>query len=108
MQTGLKLKTKNVVNVLHEAKFADGDWAQLGLQLIDHFDPTTIRADHGKASQCMIDTISQWLAKDTEASWKILAEAVAKVGGYGEATADIVRQKAGIVHTGVFHVYLIL
>ena len=104
MQTDLKLDKKNIVNVLHKAGFADGDWAQLGLQLIDHFDSTTVRADHGQASLCMIDTILQWLAKDTEASWEKLAEAIAKVGGYGEATANRVREKAGIVHTGTFHV----
>ena len=104
MQTGLKLDKKNIVNVLHEAQFADGDWAQLGLQLIDHFDSTTIRTDHGQASQCTIDTISQWLAKDTEASWEKLAGAVAKVVGYGKATAAIVRQMAGVIHTGMFHV----
>ena len=93
---------KNVVNVLDEAKFADGVWAQLGLQLIDHFDSTTIRADHGRASDCMIDTIFQWLTTDTKASWEKLAKAVTKVKGYGEATANIVRQKTGIVHTGMF------
>ena len=104
MQTDLKLDEKNIVNVLHEAKFADGDWAQLGLQLIDHFDSTTTRTNHSEASLCMIDTILQWLAKDTEASWEKLAEAIAKVRGYGEATANRVREKAGIVHTGMFHV----
>ena len=93
---------KNIVNVLHEAKFADGDWAELGLQLIDRFDSTTIRVDHGRASGCMSHTISQWLRTDPNTSWKKLAEAVVKVEGYGEATAHIVRQKAGIVHTGKF------
>ena len=97
-----KLDVKNAINVLDEANFADGDWAQLGLQLIDHFDSTTIRADHGRASDCMIDTIFQWLRTDTKASWEKLAEAVAKVKGYGEATANIVRQKTGLVHTGMF------
>ena len=96
-----ELDVKNVVNVLHEAKFADGDWAQLGLQLIDHFDSTTIRADHDRASDCMSHTISQWLKSDPKTSWEKLAEAVSKVGGYGEATANIVRQKAGTVHTGM-------
>ena len=96
-----ELDVKNIVNVLHEAKFADGDWAQLGLQLIDHFDSTTIRADHDRASDCMIDTISQWLKSDTKASWEKLAEAVSKVGGYGEATAASVQEKAGIAHTGM-------
>ena len=44
----------------------------------------------------MIDTIAQWLQSDVEASWEKLAEAVTKVGGYGEATAKAVLQKAGI------------
>ena len=93
---------KNIVNVLHEAEFADGDWPQLGLQLIDHSALTTIKSNHGQAGLCMIETISQWLKTDCEASWKKLAEAVAKVVGYGEATANIVRERGGIVHTGMF------
>ena len=97
-----ELDVKNAINVLDESKFADGDWVQLGLQLIDHFDSTTISADHGRASDCMIQTILQWLRTDSKASWKKLAEAVTKVKGYGEATADIVRQKTGLVHTGMF------
>ena len=44
----------------------------------------------------MIDTIAQWLQSDLKATWEKLAEAVTKVGGYGEATANAVRQKAGI------------
>lgn len=36
---------------------------------------------------------------DREASWEKLAEAVPKVRGYGEATADTVWEKAGIVNT---------
>ena len=92
-----ELSEKNILNVLHEAKFADGHWAQLGLQLIDHFNSATIGANHQyQASLCMIDTISQWLRTDLEASWEKLADAVAKVQGYGKATADMVRRKAGI------------
>ena len=88
---------KNILNVLHEARFADGHWAQLGLQLIDHFDSATIGANHQyQASLCMIDTISQWLRTDTEASWEKLAAAVAEVKGYGKATADTIRREAGI------------
>ena len=90
---------KNIVNVLHEANFADGVWAQLGLQLIDHFDSTTISADHDTARDCLTCTILQWLRTDTKASWEKLAEAVTKVKGFGEATAASVLQKAGIVHT---------
>ena len=83
------------MNVLHEAKFSDGDWQPLGLQLIDHTVLMTIRANHPESAfRCMIDTISQWLRTDVEASWEKLAEAVVKVEGYGEATADIVRHNA--------------
>ena len=88
---------KNIVNVLHEAKFADCDWENLGQQLIEHHALRTIRADHlGQSSLCMSCTISQWLNSGLEASWEKLANAVVKVEGYGEATAHIVRQKAGI------------
>ena len=98
-----KLDVKEIVNVLHEAKFPDGDWEQLGQQLIDCASLKTISANrHGNSSLCMIDTISQWLRTDSEPSWEKLAEAIAKVGGYGEPTADIVREKAGIIHTGMF------
>ena len=93
----MKLSEKNILNVLHEAKFADGHWAQLGLQLIDHFDSATIGANRQyQASLCMIDTIYQWVRTDLEASWEKLAEAVLKVQGHGKATADIVRREAGI------------
>ena len=96
--TGLKLDEKNVVDVLHEAKFADGDWENLGQQLmIAHHALRTIRIDHpGQSSLCMSDTISRWLNNDLEASWEKLVEAVIKVEGYGEATAHIVQQKAAI------------
>ena len=100
-----QLNVKNVVNVLHEAKFADGDWPKLGLQLIDHSALTTIKSDYGESSLCMIETISRWLKTNSEASWEKLAKAVTKVGGYGEATANIVRQKTGILHTGIYVFY---
>ena len=93
---------KNVVNVLHEAKFADGDWPKLGLQLIDDTTLTTIKSDYGESSLCMIETISRWIKTDSKPSWEKLAGAVAKVEQYGEATADIVREKVAIVHTGMF------
>ena len=84
---------RNVVNVLHEAKFADGDWELLGLQLIKYTDLTTIKTDrHGKPGLCMMDMVSQWLKTDLEPSWDILAEAIEKVEGYGKATAKVVRQ----------------
>ena len=101
IHAGLELDVKNVLNVLREARFADTDWAELGLQLIDRFDLAALKADHGKANHCMMETISQWLKSDPKASWEKLADAVTKVGRYGEATAAIVWEKAGIVHTGM-------
>ena len=96
----MELSERNILNVLHEAKFADAHWEVLGKQLIDHASLTTIRANrHGDSSLCMIDTISQWLRTDLEASWKKLAEAVAKLEQYEEATADSIRRKAGIGKT---------
>ena len=97
---------KNVLNVLRGAGFADADWAELGLQLIQHFELATIRADHSQANHCMIETISQWIKSDPKASWEKLAEAVPKVGGYGEATAASVREKAGMVQTGTCMFYV--
>ena len=47
----------------------------------------------------MIDTIAQWLRTDTEASWEKLAEAVAEVQQHGLATANRVREMAGIGKT---------
>ena len=105
--TAMQLDKRNVLNILHEAKFSDGDWTQLGLQLIQHFDLTTIKADHDRATDCMIETISQWLAKDTKASWEKLADAVTKVGGYGEATAASVRENAEIFHTRMLTVRIL-
>ena len=103
--SGLKLDEKAVVNVLREAMFADGDWAQLCLQLIDAAALKTIEANHPcDVSRCIIDTISQWLRSDPNASWEKLAATVAHVEGYGEATAHIIRRKAGIVHTCMFYV----
>ena len=87
---------RNIINILHEAGFSDDHWEHLGLQLIDHTVLQTIRVNrHGSAALCMIDTISQWLRTDVGASWEKLAEAVAKVGGFG----DIIRRKAGIGKT---------
>ena len=97
----LELVEKNVLNVLHETGFSDGDWFQLGHQLIKTADLNAIETNRCKVSHCMIDTISQWLQSDTEASWEKLAEAVSKVGGYGESTAKAVLQKAGIGKTNI-------
>ena len=91
-----ELVVRNVLNVLHEARFADGHWFQLGQQLIETTNLMTIKANHHEASDCMIYAISHWLQSDVKASWEKLAEAVTKVGGYGEATAKAVLQKAGI------------
>jgi len=91
-----ELNVRNALNVLHETGFSDGDWFQLGQQLMETSNLRTIEANYHKVSDCMIHTISQWLQSDLKASWEKLAEAVTKVGGYGEATAKAVRQKAGI------------
>ena len=95
------LSVRSVLNVLHEAGFSDGDWFQLGQQLIETTNLKTIEANYHKVSDCMIETISQWLQSDLKASWEKLAEAVTKVGGYGEATAKAVLQKAGICKLGL-------
>jgi len=55
-----------------------------------------IKASDHEPSNCMIDTVAQWLQRDLKASWEKLSEAVTKVGGYGEATAKAVRQEARI------------
>ena len=93
----MELNDKNIVNVLHEADFADAHWELLGKQLIKRSALLNIRANrHGDSSLCIMDTIAQWLRTDAAKSWEKLAEAIAKVEEYGEATADIVRQDAGI------------
>ena len=93
----MELNNRNILNVLHEAWFADAHWELLGEQLISGPALLNIRADrHGDPSLCMIDTISRWLRTDTKASWEKLAAAVAKLEQYEEATANIVRQRAGI------------
>ena len=91
-----ELDVRNVLNVLHESEFSDGDWYQLGQQLMETAALRRIKASDHEPCNCMIDTIAQWLQSDLKASWEKLAEAVTKVGGYGEATAKAVRQKAGI------------
>ena len=93
----MELSDKNILNVLHKAGFADAHWELLGMQLIKRSAVLNIRANrHGDSSLCMIDTIAQWLRTDTKASWEKLAEAVAKVEQYGEATANLVCKKAEI------------
>ena len=99
----MRLDAKNIVNVLHEAGFADAHWMLLGQQLIEHTAALqNIDANRrGDPHLCTIDTISQWLRTDLEASWEKLAGAVAKVQQYGETTADVVRRKAGIGKEGL-------
>ena len=91
-----ELDVRSILNVLHEAGFSDGDWFQLGQQLIEMAALRTIKANHHEASNCITDTISQWLQGDLEASWEKLAEAVSKVGRYGKGTAKAIQLKAGI------------
>ena len=93
----MELNDRNILNVLHRAKFADAHWELLGMQLISYSALCNIRANRsGQANLCMIDTIAQWLKTDRAKSWEKLAEAVAKVEGYGEVTVDTVRREAGI------------
>lgn len=102
---GLELNLRNIVNVLHETGFSDGHWEQLGQQLIEYDTLATFRTNrHGDCSLCLSDTISRWLNNDLDKSWEKLAEAVARVKEYGQATADCVKQKAGIVHKCMFYV----
>ena len=96
----MELNDRNILNVLHMADFADAHWELLGKQLIKRSALLNIDANRrGNPSLCLIDTISQWLRTDTKASWEKLAEAVAKVEQYEEATANTIRQKAGIGKT---------
>ena len=93
------------MNVLHDAGFSDGHWEQLGQQLIEYGTLATFRTNrHGDCSLCLSDTISRWLNNDLDKSWEKLAEAVARVKEYGQATADCVKEKAGIVHKCMFYV----
>ena len=91
-----ELNTRNALNVFYEAGFSDGDWFQLGQQLIEIVNLKTIEANHCKVSDCMIHTMDQWLQSDLKASWEKLAEAVTKVEGYGKATAIGILQRAEI------------
>ena len=55
----MKLDDRNILNVLHDAEFADAHWELLGKQLIKRSALLNIRANrHGETSHCMIDTIS--------------------------------------------------
>ena len=107
----MELNLRNILNVLHKADFADAHWERLGQQLkIRQPRLATIAANRfGQADNCMVDTITQWLNTDTEASWERLAEAVAIVQGYGKVNADTIRREAGIgklrLILGQVHVY---
>ena len=94
----MELNQRNILNVLHKANFSDADWDFLGQELkIKRANLSAIKANRfGQANHCMVDTITQWLNTDTEASWERLAEAVAIVQGYGEVNADTIRREAGI------------
>ena len=89
-----ELNVKNIVNVLHEAKFSDGDWELLGLQLIKHTDLTAIEAKHrGKPGLCMMDMVSQWLRNESHhpgisllkllRRWKDMEKPLQKLFGEG-------------------------
>ena len=95
--TALEVNERNILNVFHKAKFADGDWEALAEQLINPFAVQNIKASHPEsAALCMKDFISQWLQSDLIPSWEKLAIAVAYIKQYGEATAANVRYYAGI------------
>ena len=87
---------KNILNALHRGNFTDGDWFDLGQQLITNAALNTIEADHGGKKHLMIDMVSLWLKSDLNASWETLAEAVKSLEKYGEKAARIVRENAGI------------
>ena len=87
---------RNILNTLHKGKFTDGNWFELGQQLITNAALNAIEANHGGKKHLMIDMVSLWLRSDLKASWETLADAVEMLGKYGEGTAKIVREKAGI------------
>ena len=94
-----ELNEKNVLNVLHKAKFSDADWYKLGSKLVKNdADLRAIRAHYCDAGDCMIDMVAQWLRNDVKASWTILAEALDNVTGCETAAAEA-RQNAG---TGMY------
>ena len=93
----IALDAPTVLDVLHEAKFADHDWEDLGLQLMKPYPLKTIKANHpGEPSVCMIDTVFWWIKSDEKANWEKLAEALSKLESYGEKAENDVREKAGI------------
>ena len=65
-----ELVVRNVLNVLHEAGFSDGDWYQLGQQLIEMADLKTIDTNRRKVSDCMVVGVALWL--HGVASWLLV------------------------------------
>jgi len=92
-----KLHVTNILHV-HDVGFTAADWEHLGLQLkIRESVLNIIKEDHSDDPECCLnDMASSWLQTESKTSWKKLAEAVAKVEKYGERTAEVVWQKAGI------------
>ena len=92
-----ELNERNILNVLHAAKFSDGDWFKLGGMLMEnHANLRAIRSQYCDAGNCMIDMVDQWLRSDLNASWESLAKALDNVVGGVEA-AVMARQNAGKV-----------
>ena len=87
---------RNILNTLHSGNFTDGDWFELGQQLITNAALNTIEADHGGKDHLMIRMVSLWLKSDVNASWETLTEAVKELEKYGENAARIIWENAGI------------
>ena len=92
-----ELNERNILNVLHKAKFSDEDWFKLGGMLVKNSaNLRAIRSRHCDAGNCMIDMVDRWLRSDLNASWESLAKALDNVVG-GEKAAGMARQNAGKV-----------
>ena len=86
------LTLKDVENELKEVRATD--WYQLGLQLdITPGKLSEIETDHsGDVQRRKIEVLDWWLRNAREVSWKKLADALEKAGGYG-VLAQRLRQK---------------
>ena len=94
-----ELNERNILNVLHEAKFSDEDWFKLGGMLVKNSaNLRAIRSRHCDAGNCMIDMVDRWLRSDLNASWESLAKALDNVVG-GKEAAVMARQNAGVGKT---------
>ena len=92
-----ELNERNILNVLHEAKFSDEDWFKLGGMLVkNNANLRAVRSRHCDAGNCMIDMVDRWLRSDLNASWESLARALDNVVG-GEKAAGMARQNTGKV-----------